>query len=89
MEEIRMTGNHASSKKQTIINYLLTKIANGELKVGDQIPPESELVKQFHFGRQTIHNALSDLALQGSSNALRAKAPLWLPNPSTATSRRR
>lgn len=65
MEEIRMTGNHASSKKQIIINYLLTKIANGELKVGDQIPPESELVKQFHFGRQTIHNALSDLALQG------------------------
>lgn len=60
-----MAKQHPSSKKQIIINHLLAKIASGELKIGDQIPPESELVEQFHFGRQTVHNALSDLALQG------------------------
>lgn len=60
-----MQQGRPSSKKQIIINYLLSEIANGRLKTGDQIPPESELVQQFHFGRQTIHNALSDLALQG------------------------
>ena len=60
-----MSEKQPSSKKQIIIQYLLTKINNGELKVGDQIPPESEFIKKFGYGRQTIHNALSDLALQG------------------------
>lgn len=53
------------SKKQQIINYLMSQIHEGKLKVGDKIPSEAELVQKFKFGRQTIHNALSDLAIQG------------------------
>lgn len=60
MEESKRT-----SKKQIIENYLLSEINKGNLKYGDQIPSELELTKQFGFGRQTIHNALSDLALKG------------------------
>ena len=52
-------------KKQIIINYLLSEISNGHLKIGDKIPSELELVSKFEFGRQTIHSALADLALQG------------------------
>ncbi|MDB7988660.1 GntR family transcriptional regulator [Faecalicoccus pleomorphus] len=54
-----------TSKKQIIVKYLISQIHDGQLKVGDLIPSENELVEKFHFSRQTIHNALSDLAIQG------------------------
>jgi len=60
-----MEENKRLSKKQILVNYLLSEINKGNLKYGDQIPSELELTKQFKFGRQTVHNALSDLALQG------------------------
>lgn len=60
-----MTTNKKTSKKQIIENYLLTEIVNGNFKIGDQIPSELELAKKFNFGRQTVHSALSDLALMG------------------------
>ncbi len=41
------------------------KIARGELKPGDSIPTERELIEQFGFGRQTIHSALKELAIEG------------------------
>lgn len=53
------------SKKQIIENYLLSEIRSGHLKIGDKVPSESELTEKFNFGRQTVHSALSDLALMG------------------------
>ena len=58
-----MNTTKKTSKKQIIENYLLTEIVNGHFKIGDQIPSELELSKKFNFGRQTVHSALSDLAL--------------------------
>ena len=60
-----MDNNKKTSKKQVIENYLLSEIGNGHFKIGDQIPSELELAKMFNFGRQTVHSALSDLALMG------------------------
>ena len=60
-----MNTTKKTSKKQIIENYLLTEIDNGHYKIGDQIPSELELSKKFNFGRQTVHSALSDLALMG------------------------
>ncbi len=57
--------NKKSSKKQIIENYLLSEIGKGTFKIGDKIPSELELTEKFHFGRQTIHSALADLALMG------------------------
>lgn len=54
-----------SSKKQALENYLISEIEKGNLKIGDQIPSEAELVEMFHFGRQTVHNTLSELAVRG------------------------
>ena len=59
-------GNKRSaSKKQTLENYLISEISKGNLKVGDKIPSEAELVDMFHFGRQTVHNTLAELAVRG------------------------
>lgn len=60
-----MNKNNLSSKKQTLENYLLSEIHNGNLKVGDLIPSEKELAAKFNFGRQTVHNALYNLAVKG------------------------
>lgn len=60
-----MSSQKKTSKKQVIENYLLTEIDNGNFKIGDKIPSELELAKMFSFGRQTVHSALSDLALMG------------------------
>ena len=60
-----MSIQKKTSKKQEIENYLLTEIVNGHFKIGDKIPSELELSKRFSFGRQTVHTALSDLALMG------------------------
>lgn len=61
-----MSSQKKTSKKQIIENYLLTEIVNGTFKIGDKIPSELELSKMFNFGRQTVHSALSDLALMGT-----------------------
>jgi len=58
-------SKRAASKKQILENYLISEIGKGNLKVGDKIPSEAELVDMFHFGRQTVHNTLAELAVKG------------------------
>lgn len=40
-------------------------ILDGTLKVGDRLPPETQLAQQFNVGRQTIREALRLLELSG------------------------
>lgn len=40
-------------------------ILNGDLKVGDKLPSESELARRFNVGRQTIREAMRLLELSG------------------------
>jgi len=77
------TKEKQSSKKSIIINYLLSEITKGNFKVGDQIPSEAELVTKFKFGRQTIHNALSDLAIQGIIERMPGKGSFVASKPVT------
>jgi GntR family transcriptional regulator len=44
---------------------LRDRIRSGDLKPGDPIPPESELVQQFGLSRMTIRQALSRLVFEG------------------------
>jgi GntR family transcriptional regulator len=45
--------------------YLRDRIKSGELKPGDPVPPESQLVQQFGISRMTIRQALSRLVFDG------------------------
>jgi GntR family transcriptional regulator len=45
--------------------YLRDRIHSGELKPGDPIPPESELVQRFNISRMTVRQALSRLVFDG------------------------
>lgn len=50
---------------QQIEHYIYEKIQNGELKVGDQIPTETELAQLFSASRPTVRQALTHLSLGG------------------------
>lgn len=45
--------------------YVLSRIASGELKPGDRLPTERDLVDLFGGGRSTIRRALSTLEAEG------------------------
>lgn len=49
------------AKYTQIENYFIDKMNSGELKIGDQIETEEELVEKFGFSRMTINKALSKL----------------------------
>ncbi len=48
-----------------LAEHLRAQIANGELKPGDQIPPERELCEQAGISRMTARQAVSYLVQQG------------------------
>lgn len=56
---------------QVILDYFLDKLNTGELKPGDRIPTDSELVKQFNVSRITVTRAMQELEYRGA--LLRAK----------------
>jgi len=48
-----------------IIEDLVDRIAKGELKPGDKLPPEPQLMKQFDVGRSSIREAVGALEILG------------------------
>lgn len=60
-----------AAEDQFIPNYyrvekhLRDRIRSGELKPGDRVPPESQLVQQFNISRMTVRQALSRLVFEG------------------------
>lgn len=48
-----------------IVEDLIKSILRGELKLGQKLPPETELAEQYGVSRPTIRNALIDLEHQG------------------------
>lgn len=50
---------------QRIQRYFLDRIAGGELKVGDRLPTEIEIAKEFGTSRATVQSAMSRLVYEG------------------------
>lgn len=48
-----------------LADLLRKKIATGEIKIGDKLPSESEMIKEYNLGRLTVRDALSILANEG------------------------
>ena len=51
-----------------IIEKIIAMIGSGELKPGDKLPPEPQLMEQFDVGRSSIREAFGALALLGLVN---------------------
>lgn len=47
------------------VDQILQAIANGQLKVGDKIPSERELMRQLNVGRASVREALRKLETMG------------------------
>ena len=48
-----------------IIEDLVDRIARGELKAGDKLPPEPQLMEQYDVGRSSIREAVGALEILG------------------------
>lgn len=46
-------------------NHIISSIESGELKIGDKLMSENEMLKFYGVGRVTIRNALSELVAEG------------------------
>ena len=49
----------------TIKNHIIQSVHSGDLKPGDKIPSESELVEKFDVSRMTVNRALRELKDEG------------------------
>jgi LacI family transcriptional regulator len=62
--QTKSSGDHPKSqqtKHRQVYEHVLADIESGNLKEGDRIPSEAELVKQFSSSRPTVARALRDL----------------------------
>jgi len=50
---------------QRIQRHFLDQIAAGDLQVGDRLPTENEIAKEFGTSRATVQNAMSRLVYEG------------------------
>lgn len=48
-----------------LADLLREQIKNGEIKEGDKLPSESEMIEKYHLGRLTVRDALSILVNEG------------------------
>lgn len=60
---------------------LFHMIASGQLREGDRIPSESELVRQYYVSAITAKNALNELADRGLITRIRGKGSFVSPSP--------
>ncbi|GAA3837348.1 MULTISPECIES: FadR/GntR family transcriptional regulator [Amycolatopsis] len=66
---------------QRVVDYVQNAIASGELKPGDRLPSERELVEQFGIGRASVREALRVLENMDlvKSQPRDPRGPLILP----------
>lgn len=55
----------AEKSSDIIVKEIRKLIENGELKVGDKLPPEDELVNRFQVSKVTLREALQTLVVYG------------------------
>lgn len=78
-----LAGRKAPKAAETIARNLRSRIVRGELKEGDALPPEAELMAQFAISRATLREALRILeseALVSVKRGLGGGPRVHLPN---------
>lgn len=71
-----MTSIKNESLVQRIINKITDSIIAGELKPGDKLPTEMELISVFGVSRNTVREAIRTLIAYGVVEIRRPEAPL-------------
>lgn len=56
---------HRQKLSEQIASYLEAEILEGRIAPGDQLPPERDLMDQFHVGRPSVREALFALQKKG------------------------
>ena len=62
-----------SSTPELVMKQILKSIESGELKPGDQLPTEHQLIDMFGVGRSTIREAISTLSMLGYLQSFQGK----------------
>ncbi|MBW8351849.1 GntR family transcriptional regulator [Bacillus sp. IITD106] len=65
---------------QQIKEYIKEQILSGELRLGDLVPSEKELMEKFHVSQITTKNALNGLAEEGIVKRIRGKGTFVTEN---------
>ena len=58
-------GNEESNRTMQVVNHVRAMIEKGELKPGDQIPPERDFARQLNISRATLRAGIGYLAALG------------------------
>jgi len=64
---------HDSLLYSRVETVLASEIADGDLKVGDQLPTEDSLIARFCVSRITVRRAVQDLVSRGLVEIRRCK----------------
>ena len=65
LAEVKDDEAASNGPTERVIAYLRGAIERGELKAGDQLPPERELAQRFGVSRPTVRSVLRTLAAMG------------------------
>ncbi|MEV3932231.1 GntR family transcriptional regulator [Streptomyces sp. NPDC049944] len=78
----RTAMNDAGSlSSEQVAGILRTRIRNGELRAGDHMPTQAELVREFGLGRGAVRRALDDLKAEGLLTGVTRGAPARVAGP--------
>ena len=64
-ETLKETPAESTGPTERVIAFLRGAIERGELKAGDQLPPERELAQRFGVSRPTVRSVLRTLSAMG------------------------
>ena len=62
-----------SSTREQVMEQILKSIESGQLKPGDKLPTEQQLIEMFGVGRSTIREATSTLSTLGYIQSIQGK----------------
>src|SRR5437879_3546242 len=65
LAKVEIEAVHKTKVYKTVADQLQRKIRDGQIKVGDWLPPERELAKMIHVSRSSLLDAIRNLAQLG------------------------
>lgn len=81
----RFENSNPGKASQLIVSQIRRAVDTGELKVGDKLPPERDLIEQFGYSRSVVREALRTLEAEGLIRLMAGRnggAQIGEPDPS-------